>query len=980
VRRYIKTILLLVLTILVEYTSAQEFRSQSRRYSQEADTVFSTTGAITARMVRGRVKSTTGEALPVATVMQLNTTNGTLTDIYGFFSMVVDLSKPVKLVCSYLGCISDTIELNESTGFIHFKLKESYLTVKDVVVSASRKNERKFESPVTIETLSAKDLQLNASLNIYDRMENMAGVDVITTSFTFKTLNTRGFNASYNPRFVQRYDDVDLSMPGFNLSLGVLNGPLDIDVERAELIPGANSALYGANAINGLLNSTSKNPFVYQGFSANVKTGINHIDGVDHTPSPLYDMSFRYAYLINQKLAVKVVVGYLAAADWHATDYRDVQDYRYTKNLTDYGYEKGKGNPGYDGVSIGGDEVATIFDTSYKAIGNLPFLPKGSLKVARTGYQEDQLFNYKPYSLKGDIGLYYRPKKNVEISFTSRFSRGSSNFQIANRAQIENFFLQSHKLEIKGKRYAFRTYASLENIGQVADFSLASININQTAKPNENWFLQYLLAYSGYYNTLAIATGNPNRIEKENDATARKFADSDNSNLYNSIKNIDSTLAKYILGGARYEPGTPAFDSVYALVKSRTFQNGGSSLTSTSKKWFAEFVYDFSDFVKPFSLQAGVSYRLHTPQSSGTVFYDTTNHIYSNEVGAFAQVSKSFLDDRFKFQGSGRMDFLQRFDPRFSPRVSLVYLMGKQRQHSLRASAQIGFRLPTILNQFGYIAIPGAVTIGGFTDQALATNIARRADDGSIVANAYTFNSVNEYLATGDSTKLERPQIRNLKPEELRTIEVGWRTFLFEHLETDLSVYYSSFRGMINSLQLIGPANPSDTVNATYVKKPENRLVYRRDVNLSFPLNSYGMTISMNYYATRKWTYYANYNLNSLINSESIFNDYVTGFNTPKHKINAGIKGSHFWKNFDFNSNFHWIDSYLFQEFNRIGTVNSYYTIDMMLAYTFPKSSTMLKFGGSNITNNRYIQALGSPTIGAMFYISILYDPILGIK
>jgi iron complex outermembrane recepter protein len=51
-----------------------------------------------------------------------------------------------------------------------------------------------------------------------------------------------------------------------------------------------------------------------------------------------------------------------------------------------------------------------------------------------------------------------------------------------------------------------------------------------------------------------------------------------------------------------------------------------------------------------------------------------------------------------------------------------------------------------------------------------------------------------------------------------------------------------------------------------------------------------------------------------------------------------------------------------------------------MLAYTFPKSSTMLKFGGSNITNNRYIQALGSPTIGAMFYISILYDPILGIK
>jgi hypothetical protein len=82
-------------------------------------------------------------------------------------------------------------------------------------------------------------------------MENMAGVDVISTIFTFKTLNTRGFNVSYNPCFIQRYDDVDLSMPGFNLSLGVLNGPLDIDVERVELIPRVNSALHGANAING---------------------------------------------------------------------------------------------------------------------------------------------------------------------------------------------------------------------------------------------------------------------------------------------------------------------------------------------------------------------------------------------------------------------------------------------------------------------------------------------------------------------------------------------------------------------------------------------------------------------------------------------------------------------------------------------------------------------------------------------------------
>ena len=59
--------------------------------------------------------------------------------------------------------------------------------------------------------------------------------------------------------------------------MGNLIGTNDLDMESAELIPGSASALYGPNALNGMLILNSKNPFEYQGLSAYAKTGINNV-------------------------------------------------------------------------------------------------------------------------------------------------------------------------------------------------------------------------------------------------------------------------------------------------------------------------------------------------------------------------------------------------------------------------------------------------------------------------------------------------------------------------------------------------------------------------------------------------------------------------------------------------------------------------------------------------------------------------------
>lgn len=976
--------LILLLFLLIALFSqkdlrAQEYRSHSKKQLSKKDTSQSKGIEISTRSIHGRVVTKKGkELLALATIVQLGTKNGALSDEQGEYAIELDMQKPPFLICSYFGYESDTIEITNESSEVVFILKEKFYTISDIVISVSRKNERKFESPVTVETLSAKEIQLNTSLNMYERMAMLTSVNVITTSFNFKTINTRGFNSSYNTRFIQRYDNMDLSMPGFNLAVGILNGPIDIDVERMELIPGANSALYGPNAINGLMNITSKSAFLYPGLSVNLKSGVNHIDGIDHAPAPITDFSMRYAKVFNPKFAAKITMGYQKADDWRGNDYRDVGDYNLSENNGIYGYKPGAGNPGYDGVSIGGDEVASIFDTTLKApIVNTPFLPKGPLRVARTGYREIDLFEYKPYSFKTDVGFFYKLDKHTELSWTSRFSKGSSTFQIANRAQIKDFFLQQHKIELKGKNYSLRAYTNFENIGETFDFSLAAININRAAKSDDNWFLQYLLAYSGFYNKLAEQIGLDS-LQSGSDAIARKFADGDNSALYQTIKdNFGDTLANLISGRARFEPGSAAFDSIFKLVKTRPFKDGGASLTSTSKTWYAEFLYDFSPYVKRVTLTGGANYRLHTPHTYGTVFDDGGKQIYSNELGCFLQASKHYFDDRLHLQASGRIDVLQRFDPRFSPRVSLVYMAGNKRQHSFRASGQIGFRSPTLMDQFFYMNIPGVVTFGGFLEDALKLNLVFQSPEGGQVSNMYTMSSVAEFLNTGDSNKLVRPVIKNIAPEEIRTAEFGWRTFFSNKVETDFNAYYVSFRNLINTEQFIGAANGVDTLNAEYVKNKQLTKVYRRAVNSTAPLNSFGFSISCNYYVTRQLTLFGNYNLNTLINSSDYSSSFVTAFNTPKNKVNLGFKANNVFKGIGVSSNFQWVDAYFFKEYSRSGMVNAYYYIDLSLNYALPKQKLLLKLGGTNITNNRYVQALGSPTVGALFYFSVLYDNLL---
>jgi iron complex outermembrane recepter protein len=249
---------------------------------------------------------------------------GTISDLDGNFTLRVNQAPPLTLIFSMVGFSSKEVEITqENVSNLQVSLAQTSILGQEIVVSASRVEESVLQSPVTVERMDIISIREAPQANFYDGLNNLKGVEMSTQSLTFKSFNTRGFNANGNVRTVQMVDGMDNQAPGLNFSVGNIAGISELDLESLELLPGAASALYGPNAINGILLLNSKNPFQYQGLSVQMKGGIMSEGSRTNPTTGFYDFSARYATSLSDKVAIKVNVSYLDANDWQANDFRD---------------------------------------------------------------------------------------------------------------------------------------------------------------------------------------------------------------------------------------------------------------------------------------------------------------------------------------------------------------------------------------------------------------------------------------------------------------------------------------------------------------------------------------------------------------------------------------------------------------------------------------------------------------------------------
>ncbi len=943
----------------------------------------------------------TKESLSGVTVNIKGSVTGTVTANDGSFKLRTKQKLPFTLVFTSVGFAPQEVQVTSIGSGVRVALSTQTVLGSEVVITASRVSESILKSPVAIEKLDIRAIRETPAPSFYDALENVKGVQMTTSSLTFKVPNTRGFNIPNNFRFMQLVDGVDMQAATLGVPLGNAIGPTELDIQSVEITPGAASALYGMNAINGMANLITKSPFTYQGLSVYQKGGINHVDGIDHDPAFLSETAFRYAKAFHNRFAFKVNFSYMQGIDWRSNTRLDQNTNNLNSANPKFPELNGANNVAFDGWNKYGDDA--LAGSNVVPIGGLTINGQAAqtLRVARTGYWETDLVSPKVDNLKADVGLHYRVSEKAELSYSYRIGKLDGVFQRGNKIQLDNVIVQNHKLELKGNNYVIRSYVSLENTGDsynvkpLADnLDLYSGGATDTKTPT-SWGTKYknaLLAFAG--------TGG---LNSSNLAAATQYA-------------------REQADASRVKPGTPEFEALKNTIikinnwdiKSTSIPDapvtGGAALIQNSRLYHTEAQWDLSKQVKVFDLLLGGDVRIYQIIPDGNNFVDFTrpiaernqplkdgtfgNDVYYKKYGAFTQVTKTFFDDKLKVFGSIRWDYNPEFDPKFTPRVAAVYTF--KQKHNFRVTYQLGYRFPALFEALSYVNNGRVKRVGSlsYINEGLGY-----LENSYTQASVVNFNAAVSAQGNTDAAALANRallQIANLpkaRPERINSIEAGYKAVLFDNkLVVDIDAYSNIYDGFLGQVQVFVPKGETVGTDASVIamldrnrdattasggnaaSKGQDR--YRVYTNAKNKYHNYGSALGLTYNFYKKYTVGGNLNFNKI--ASGVANDiFVTGFNTPAWTSNLSFGNREIVKNIGFNIVWRWQDAFLWESPLVTGGVDAYSTVDAQVSFKFPKLKSSLKIGGADLLNHRHIQYAGGPTIGALYYAAITVDGLL---
>lgn len=905
-------------------------------------------------------------SLPAVNIAVVGENIGTISDADGKFQLIANKQLPFDVEISSVGYVSQKIRITKNNQVVNLTLMEEDNLLNEIVVSASRTPERIIESPVTVERMGLKEIKSTSSPSFYEGLENLKEVHFNTSSLSFKSINTRGFATVANTRFMQLVDGMDNSSPALNFVLGNLIGISELDIASVELLPGASSALYGANAFNGILFMTSRNPFTSQGISTYYKQGITSQDAAGD--NDYYDFGLRAAHAFTPYFAAKANFNYMQGTEWIAAD---------TRSMT--GGTSHADNQNYDGLNTYGDEVTT-------------FIPNVG-QVSRTGYREQDLSDNKVESVKADFSLHFKPWLNdFEIILQHKLGFGNTVYQGANRYYLKDFYMNQSKIEVRGKNFFVRGYVTGEDAGNSYDMRFAGWNVNRSWKSDQGWFTDYATAFLQSQIGLGY---NANQAA----SFARNYADY-NTTEVPGIPGMTNPLGLTPNGDARFLPGTPEFKDALANVTANPDLREGARFLDNSKIYHSDVNYNFKDLIDFAEIQLGGSFRQYEMNSSGTIFTDYDGPIRYDEFGVYTQVQKKFMEDRLKFTGSVRYDKSQNFDGQYSPRVSLVYSAGELKNHNFRASFQTGFRNPTTQDQYIGLDLGPFALIGSTQDNlnryvetlpvSAAGQLLNNGEETITLTGGSAYNSpvysvpsVAQFAISQNPADLDVVNIGLVKPEQVKAFEVGYKTILESGLSVDMNVYYNIYNDFMSTSRIITPyygivgtdlTNPAVLLGLQAIANGDRR-VYQVYTNTSETVNSLGFGIGLGKKVYKDFEIGVNYNYAEFEFDQAKDPAFIAGFNTPKHRVKATFGNTALFKNFGFNTNVRYNSEYLWQSSFADGIVDENVVFDAQINYSIPAIKSVLKVGATNLFGDDYIQVIGAGLIGRQIFASLTINP-----
>lgn len=213
--------------------------------------LLSSTLAFAQNRVTGVVTDKTGEPLIGVNVLEKGTTNGTVTDIDGKFT--VNMPQGKTLVFSFIGFV--TQEIKVTSNVVNVVLNEDTKTLDEVVVIGYGSMTRK-DVTSSITTVKAEDLNVGVYTSPAQLLQGkVPGLTIANTSDPngSPSISLRGASSLRSGEAMEPYYVID-GVPGVSLSLVAPEDIESIDVLR----DASATAIYGSKAANGVIIVTTK--------------------------------------------------------------------------------------------------------------------------------------------------------------------------------------------------------------------------------------------------------------------------------------------------------------------------------------------------------------------------------------------------------------------------------------------------------------------------------------------------------------------------------------------------------------------------------------------------------------------------------------------------------------------------------------------------------------------------------------------------
>ncbi|MDP3857920.1 MAG: TonB-dependent receptor [Stagnimonas sp.] len=188
--------------------------------------------------------------------------------------------------------------------------------MNETVTSVSKKEESLFDAAAAVSVLSNDELRRGGAQTIADALRVVPGVNVGSVNASQWSISARGFNTLYANKLLVLVDGRAVYTPLFAGVYWDLQQTMLEDVDRIEVIRGPGATVWGANAVNGVINVVSRKAQDSQG-------GLLQVSGGNVQEA---SAGARYGGRIGEHTHYRVFAGYQGHADFPLSNGQDAGD------------------------------------------------------------------------------------------------------------------------------------------------------------------------------------------------------------------------------------------------------------------------------------------------------------------------------------------------------------------------------------------------------------------------------------------------------------------------------------------------------------------------------------------------------------------------------------------------------------------------------------------------------------------------------